>query len=512
MKKTRNAGTLLGIFTAVLFLTATLPGTMAAQEPSVSAAGAVVMDFDTGEFYYEKNADLPRPVASMTKLMSLYLVFEEMEAGNLSPDGYVTAGARAAAISNNSLYSGLERLRAGENYRVEDLLRIIMTKSCNGSVLALAEHIGETEEAFVERMNETAARLGLNAHFADSFGFKDDGNAVSPRAMALLAQRIIADYPQILDYSSLPEATFQDRSFLSTNTLLREGMVEGIDGLKTGTTDGAGYCFTGTAQREGRRIISVVMGAANHTARMLESQSLLEYGFACRQIREGAWRAIGESLHADITAQGPLWARTEATFTATLSGLTAEAGGQIHWEVAGLPVEGSEGPLWLMNGATAEATVLVPAGEGPLPVALIVTLPDGTVLRQEEELSLEENSLTFTGRMGARRLELYPEASLRIPFQVRCDQEVFSVIPAGWYLDGEPIPLFQNAAFRVGPECRTSGYNLTGEELTPGEHLLEFRLNPEGLPGVEQASFPLEILILDEEGSALPQNPEPNAA
>ncbi len=328
MKKTRSTGTLLGIFTAVLFLSAALPGAMAAQEPSVSAAGAVVMDFDTGEFYYEKNADLSRPVASMTKLMSLYLVFEEMEAGTLSPDSYVTAGARAAAISNNSLYSGLERLRAGENYRVEDLLRIIMTKSCNGSVLVLAEHIGGTEEGFVARMNETAARWGLNAHFADSFGFKDDGNAVSPRAMALLAQRIITDYPQILDYSSLPESTFQGRSFLSTNTLLRENMVEGIDGLKTGTTDGAGYCFTGTAQREGRRIISVVMGAASHTIRMLESQSLLEYGFACRQAREDAWHAIGESLHADITARGPLWARTEATLTATLSGLTTEAGGR----------------------------------------------------------------------------------------------------------------------------------------------------------------------------------------
>lgn len=512
MKKTRSTGTLLGIFTAVLFLSAALPGAMAAQEPSVSAAGAVVMDFDTGEFYYEKNADLSRPVASMTKLMSLYLVFEEMEAGTLSPDSYVTAGARAAAISNNSLYSGLERLRAGENYRVEDLLRIIMTKSCNGSVLVLAEHIGGTEEGFVARMNETAARWGLNAHFADSFGFKDDGNAVSPRAMALLAQRIITDYPQILDYSSLPESTFQGRSFLSTNTLLRENMVEGIDGLKTGTTDGAGYCFTGTAQREGRRIISVVMGAASHTIRMLESQSLLEYGFACRQAREDAWHAIGESLHADITARGPLWARTEATLTATLSGLTTEAGGRIHWELDGLPVEGSEEPFWLMNGAAAETTVLVPAGEGPLSVALIVTLPDGTILRQEKELPQEENSVTFTGRMGARRLELYPETSLRIPFQVRCDQEVSSVIPAGWYLDGEPIPFFQNAAFRVGPEGRSSGYNLIGGELAPGEHLLEFRLNPEGLSGVEQVSFPLEILILDEAGPALPQRLEPDAA
>lgn len=494
MKRTRISG----ILAAVLLLTLSLPGAVAAQEPSVGAAGAVVMDFETGEFYYEKNADLARPAASMTKLMSLYLVFQEMEAGTLSPESLVTAGARAAAISNNSLYSGLERLRAGENYRVEDLLRIIMTKSCNGSVLVLAEHIGGTEEAFVERMNATAAQWGLNAHFADSFGFQDDGNAVSPRAMALLAQRLIADYPRILDYSSLPEAVFQDRSFLSTNTLLRDQMVEGIDGLKTGTTDGAGHCFTGTAQREGRRMISVVMGSASHASRMWESQSLLEYGFACRKAREEAWRAIGESFQADLSSRGPLWCQTEATLTATLSGLTAEAGARVRWEVEGLPPEGSETPLWLMNGAVAECTLLVPAGEGPLPVALVVTLPDGTLLRREAELERAPESVTFTGRMGARRLELYPETALRIPLQVRCDQDTHAVVPAGWYLDGEPIPLFQNAAFRVGPEGRTSGYNLIEGELAPGDHLLEFRLNPDGLPGVEQTSFPLEILILDE--------------
>ena len=512
MKKKRRDRNLPGLFAAVLLLTVFFPRAMAAQEPAISAEGAVVMDFDTGEFYYEKNADLPRPVASMTKLMSLYLVFEEMEAGNLSPDSLIAAGARAAAISNNSLYSGLERLQAGENYRVEDLIRIIMTKSCNGSVLALAEHIGGTEEAFVKRMNETAARWGLNARFADSFGFQDDGNAVSPRSMAILAQRLIADYPQILDYSSLPETVFQDRSFLSTNTLLREGMVEGIDGLKTGTTDGAGHCFTGTAQREGRRIISVVMGASGHTARMLESQTLLEYGFACRQVREDAWNAIRESFHADLAARSPLRANTEVILTAALSRLTAEAGGQVHWEVEGLPVEGSERALWLMNGATAETSVLVPAGDEPLSAALVVTLPDGTVLRQEAQLPRDEGEVTFTGRMGVRRLELYPETSFRVPFQIRCDQEVYSVTPAGWYLDGEPIPFFQNAAFRVGPEGRRSGYNLFGGELSPGEHLLEFRLNPEGLPGVEQASFPLELLILEDPEDIFTHNPEGEAA
>lgn len=152
----------------------------AGTAPAVNATGAVILDYDSGEFYCEKNADVARPAASMTKIMSVYLVFQEIEAGRLSLDSWVKASARAAAMSNNPAYSGLERLKAGESYQVDTLLRLIMTASCNGSVLVLAEHIGGSEAAFVARMNETAKQMGLDAQYADCCGFIDDGTPFRP--------------------------------------------------------------------------------------------------------------------------------------------------------------------------------------------------------------------------------------------------------------------------------------------------------------------------------------------
>ena len=174
------------------------PPAQAVSLPRVEGLGAIVMDYQTGQVYFSREADTPRPAASMTKLMSLYLVFEEIEAGNLSTDSYITASEYAAQISSDPSYSGVEDLHAGDGYQVDDLLGLIMTASCNGSVIALAEHISGTEEKFVQRMNNKAEEWGIDAHFADCCGFEDEGNAVSPRAMATIAQRLIADYPRIL--------------------------------------------------------------------------------------------------------------------------------------------------------------------------------------------------------------------------------------------------------------------------------------------------------------------------
>ena len=295
-------------FAALLLVFALLAGSAppawAAATPTVQGTGAIVVDFDTGQVYYQKNADLARPVASMTKLMSLYLVFEEIEAGNLSLDSYVTASQYAADISNDPVYSGREGLEPGGRYKVDDLLRLITTASCNGSVIVLAEHIGGgSEEAFVQRMNGKAREWGVDARFADACGFVSEGNAVTPRAMATIARRLITDFPQILDYTSLTGTQFQGKTFHTTNTLMREGTVEGIDGLKSGTTKAAGCCFAGTARREGRRVISVVLNAPDQDARMADTQLLLEYGFA--RIAERAarrmWRiSLLDYLHVPV--------------------------------------------------------------------------------------------------------------------------------------------------------------------------------------------------------------------
>lgn len=479
--------------------------TAAGAEPAapwVNATGAIVVDFETGEAYYEKDADVARPAASMSKVMSLYLVFEEIAAGNLSLDSYIPASQYAAGISNNPTYSGLERLRAGYLYQVDALIRLIVTESCNGSVIVLAEHIGGGDEGtFVQRMNDKAAQWGIDAHFADACGFEDEGNAVTPRAMAYIARRIIADYPEILKYTSLPSTIFQGKTFYSTNTLLRNGTCDGIDGLKTGTTDGAGYCFTGTAQRAGRRIISVVMNTTGYSARMAESKALLDYGFACRARREEQWARAIQSMEVDLAAQAPLWSRTETGLSARVTCPGEEIFATLRWEAEGAPL-GEEETRWLKDGEEVTVPYTVPAGEDPVKAALILTLPDGTETRREAELPRPGEDMSFVGRLGVRQVEMYPETTLTVPFQVRLDQPVRGSVAAGWYLDGEPIPDYQNSAFQVGPDLRSSGYTLKGEQLAPGRHTLEFRCNTEGLPGVEQARFAAEVLVLDGESPA----------
>lgn len=403
-----------------------LAGMMSAAQaaPSVDGTGAIVVDFETNEVYYEKNADVARPIASMTKLMSLYLVFEEIAAGNLSLDGYVTASRYAAGISNDPDFSGVERLRTGEEYRVDDLIRLIVTESCNGSVIVLAEHIGGGDEgAFVQRMNDRAAQWGIQAHFSDACGFQDNGNAVTPRAMAYIAKRIIMDHPQILEYTSLPSTQFQGRTFHSTNTLLTSGSCEGIDGLKTGTTDGAGYCFTGTAQRDGRRIISVVMNTTSYSARMQESGMLLEYGFACRAQREEEWAKAIQEMEVKITAQAPLWTGGKADLNATLTGLEGELFGTLSWEVDGVRLE-SGSPRWLKEGERISLPITVSEGEKPVAVAVTLTAPDGSRMRWRTELARPRricalwDGWCYTGRKNIRKGCLWTPANSALPRRV----------------------------------------------------------------------------------------------
>lgn len=484
-----------------LFLTTALllPGASSAaasSRPSVAGSGAIVMDYQTGEVYYEKNADTPRPAASMTKVMSVYIVFEEIAAGRLSLDTFVTASAYAAGISNNRAYSGLEHLKTGGQYKVDTLLRLIMTASCNGSVIVLAEHIGGTEAAFVQRMNDKAAEWGIDAHFADCCGFVDRGNAVSPRAMAVIAQKIIADYPQILEYSALPGTTFQGQTFTSTNSLLRSGSCPGIDGLKSGTTSGAGYCYTGTASRDGRRILSVVMNSTSYSARMSDTRKLLEYGFSCRTEREAQWSAAVQTLDAAVSPEGErLWPYVDNTLTAVLTGVDMEIPCTLSWELNGAPI-GEPAPFLLKEGAQAQAICTPPAGEAALTAALCFTLPDGQELRREVPLTGSLGALSFTGHLGMTEVTMYPEGSLTVPLQVKNDQDLSLSVSAGWYLDGSPIPNYQNSAFRLEPNG-SSSYTLQVEKLTPGTHTLEFRCNTQALPGMQQAAFPLKLTILE---------------
>jgi len=270
---------------ALLLLLFTLvPSASAAgEEISTQAAGAIVIDFQTRDVYFEKDADTPRPAASMSKIMSVYLVLQAIHNGQLSYNTPIPISAYAAGISNNRLYSGLEQFQAGESPTANTLLQMVLTASCNASMIALGEYVAGSEAKFTALMNRQAELWGVDAHFADCTGFLDAGNAVSPRAMADITCRALTDCPEILAYASLRSTEYNGKTYYSTNSLLRNGTVEGIDGLKTGFTYGAGYCFTGTALRDGVRIVSVVMNTPSASTRMSESQKLLEYGFACRE-------------------------------------------------------------------------------------------------------------------------------------------------------------------------------------------------------------------------------------
>jgi len=487
-------GRILALLLAVTFVCCPARA-FAAEAPTVTAEGAFVLDFNTGEVYYQKNADTPRHAASMTKVMSVYLVFEEIKAGRLALTTPIRASAYAAKISNDPDYSGMENLAEGASYPVDTLLRLIMTASANASIIALAEHISGSESAFVARMNAKAVEWGVSAHYADCTGFKDDGNAVSPRAMAEIARRTISDHPEILNYSSLKSTVFQGETFYTTNKLLREGRFEGIDGLKTGTTTRAGYCFTGTALRNGRRIISVVMSSASSAARVTDSEKLLEFGFALRTEKEQRWPVNTSALAVQFsTASGALTPFSSNELHATVTGL---GGGPVpcgvNWEFGGTSYQ--MGTSTLSEGSTLSLTATPPYSAGNVPVALSLSFPDGHTEKREGSIPMGE-PLSFTGAMGVTEVSLYPGNSLRIPCVLRCEQGVTCSVPMSWFLDGKPIPNYQNPSFQCTPSGY-SGYTLNADKLTPGSHVLELRCNPDGLPGIVPTSFSTTINILE---------------
>lgn len=259
-------------------------GAMAAsapQKPSITAASAIVMDYDTGEVLYEKDADTMRVPASMTKVMTAYIIFEELEAGNLTLDTMVPISSTNAQHSRDGAnYPTSVPLPAGGKVSVDMLLRLILIPSASASCIVMAEYISGTEAAFVQRMNETAKRLGMTAEYKNSHGAHV--HYLTARSQAILVRSFIQRFPQILNYTSLTGVTFNGKWYSNTNKLL-PGMTyayDGVDGFKTGTISAAGYCLSATAVKNGRRIISVVMRSSNDCTRHTDSRALLDYGFA----------------------------------------------------------------------------------------------------------------------------------------------------------------------------------------------------------------------------------------
>ena len=253
----------------------------------LSSQGACVIDYETGDVLYSYNGDTPRVPASMTKIMNLYCVYEALANGEIALDTPVPISESVYNKSRNWLYQSVLPLYYNTTYTVDEMMDIAVVYSASGAAVALAELVGGgSEAAFVQRMNDTAARMGLNAQYFDSCGIAD--NLISPISMAQLARNIIRDYPDILLRSAKRSVNFHGYLYPTTDHLLDTYYYAGADGLKTGTTSAAGYCFCGTAVRNGRRMISVTMQSSSTGQRFVDTARLLDYGFAQARERYGS--------------------------------------------------------------------------------------------------------------------------------------------------------------------------------------------------------------------------------
>ncbi|MFL0798062.1 MAG: D-alanyl-D-alanine carboxypeptidase [Cellvibrionaceae bacterium] len=246
--------------------------------PQLQGTSWLLMDANTGEIIVEQNADMKVPPASLTKMMTSYALSYELAQGQVSKDDMVRISKNAWA--QNPLFNGssLMWIEVNKQVSIEDLHRGIVIPSGNDASLAIAEHISGSEEAFVDVMNQHASLLGMvNTNFANSHGLPAEGHTTTARDMAILGRALIQDFPE--DYALYKEKEFTFNKIKQSNRNRLLWWDQSVDGLKTGHTEEAGYCLVASAERDGMRLISVLMGAKSDNARARESQKLLSYGF-----------------------------------------------------------------------------------------------------------------------------------------------------------------------------------------------------------------------------------------
>jgi len=273
-----------------------------AQDLEVDAEASITVDFETGQILQGKAVDEPLGIASMSKMIVEYILFEEIEAGNISWETEVSISDYAQQISQNYELSNVP-LRSDDTYTIEELYEALAIYSANGATIAIAEAIAGSEPAFVDRMKETVESFGItDAYLVNSTGLNNedlqgniypdsaetDENMMSARSSAILANRLLNDYPEVLEVASVPTKTFREGSsadeveMINWNWML-PGLInerENVDGLKTGTTIFAGATFTGTAEEDGRRLITVVLNSGDDkTTRFVETDKMLDFGF-----------------------------------------------------------------------------------------------------------------------------------------------------------------------------------------------------------------------------------------
>ena len=243
-----------------------------------NAKSAILIEESTGQILYEYNSHEKNAPASMTKMMSLLLIMESIEKGVINWDQMITVSSNASSMGGSQIL-----LETGEKMSVNDLVKGISIASGNDAVVALAEAIAGTEENFVKMMNDKAKELGLkDTNFKNCHGLDEEGHYSSAYDMAYIGRELVK-HEKILEYSSIYESYLREGTskkiwLVNTNKLVR--FKQGVDGLKTGYTEGAGFCLTATMKQDGMRVIATVMGEPDSTTRNSEVSSMLDYAFA----------------------------------------------------------------------------------------------------------------------------------------------------------------------------------------------------------------------------------------
>lgn len=245
------------------------------EELVVSAPSVLLMDAESGQVLLEKEGHDQRSCASITKVMTLLLVFEAIEAGQLNMDQSLSASARAASMGGSDIW-----LKEGESMTVDDLVKAAVIMSANDAAVVLAEGVSGSEQAFIARMNQRASELGMTETvFKNCNGLDEEGHVTSAYDIALMSRELIK-FEKIFDYTTTWIDYLRDGATQLVNTNKLVKTYNGITGLKTGTTSQAGSCISATAQRDGLSLIAVVLGADSTDNRFKDAAALLDYGFA----------------------------------------------------------------------------------------------------------------------------------------------------------------------------------------------------------------------------------------
>ncbi len=368
MKGRRIAACFLAAVVALMTFSTRVTALSAEELPAPSA---VLMEASTGKVLFEKNAHEQRPCASITKVMTLLLVMEALDEGRIHLEDMVSASEHASSMGGSDIW-----LEPGETMSVDDLLKATVIVSANDAAVALAEYVSGSEEAFVQRMNERAAELGMtNTVFKNCNGLDEDGHVTTAYDIALMSRALI-QHEKIFDYTQvwMDELRGGKTQLVNTNKLLKS--YSGITGLKTGTTGKAGSCMAATAERDGMSLVAVVLGCASTEDRFSSAASLLDAGFS-------GWALTAPSLSSDALAP-----------------IAVEKGMQSTVAVEADPLTGVVVPKGrageVVCETTMEETLTAPVEQGQA-VGEVTCVLDGEVLaRSQIRAASSVEALTFS--------------------------------------------------------------------------------------------------------------------